>query len=613
MSENPNPDSTNAPPAPSRRRELAAVLLVQGSLALLFLSPALFTGRYFSPSDLLFDLQPWHEQAPPGWTQASNLGQFDNSFVFEPWLRYTAEALHSGRLPLWNAENFLGAPFIGNMQSAVFYPINWLYFLWPSGSMYAVRAWLQLLLAALGMYLLARESIGVSRIAAHLAAITFTYGAFVIIWLFWPLTSVAIWLPWLWWATDRLIARPSARGMAGLAVLAAVSIVAGHPETSFLVALFSGAFALFTAWRTVPTQPQKLVGRLGLWGAAYGLGVMIASVQLLPFAEYLAQSAVLVWRNNPTRAPAWVPLAHAWTAISPDLFGNPRQHNEWDVGIGYIEGSIYSGLLPLILAPLACWSRPRGQRAIAWFLLGLIGIVCAVIYHFPVAYQLITALPVFNIAANRRLVLVLPLALGLLVALGFDTLREQGASRRMMLTGGATLLAVLGGGIVLPWLGAQALFQVPTTPPGPDAAWQAALVRAAGMWALIAALLGLTVVLLRRERGWTHPALWLAFPALLFADLWQVRGDYNPTVAPTEHFPPTHVSQFLQQQPPQTRFTGTGVIFPPNTNLWYNLNDLRGYDAVEPALYRDLALQIEPLMRHRAGGMYGVFGGCGRR
>jgi hypothetical protein len=94
----------------------------------------------------------------------------------------------------------------------------------------------------------------------------------------------------------------------------------------------------------------------------------------------------------------------------------------------------------------------------------------------------------------------------------------------------------------------------------------------------------------------------LACPVLLFADLWQARVDYNPTIAPADHFPPTRVSQFLQQPPAPARFTGLGSIFPPDTSLWYDIPDLRGYDALEPQLYRDMVIPIDPVLRQRPGG-----------
>jgi hypothetical protein len=125
--------------------------------ATLFLSPALFTGRWFSPADLLYNLLPWSTAAPPDWPGAGNQNLSDVVLTFEPWLAYSAQRLHAGALPLWDPYNMLGAPLLGNMQSAVFYPPNWFYFLWPGGEMLVLLAWLKLFIAALGRSALARQ------------------------------------------------------------------------------------------------------------------------------------------------------------------------------------------------------------------------------------------------------------------------------------------------------------------------------------------------------------------------------------------------------------------------------------------------------------------------
>src|SRR5438105_15413566 len=130
------------------RRELVYMLALAALAVTLFLSPVLLTGRYLSPSDLLFDYSPWNSVRPQGWSVASNSTQLDSTLVFEPWMEYSARRLWSGSLPLWQPDNMLGAPFIGNMQSGLFYPPNWVYFLLPNGYMFAVRAWVQLFLAA---------------------------------------------------------------------------------------------------------------------------------------------------------------------------------------------------------------------------------------------------------------------------------------------------------------------------------------------------------------------------------------------------------------------------------------------------------------------------------
>jgi hypothetical protein len=589
------------PPTPVTRREWGGVLILWAGLVTLFLSPALFTGRYLSPADLLLHYPPWVGTQPADLAPAGNPTQVDSPFQFEPWLHYAAQRLHAGELPLWNPNNMLGAPFLGNMQSALFYPLNWLLFIWPGGALLVLWAWLKLFIAGLGIWALTREVVGVGRVAALVAAVTFAFGAFVIIWLMQGPVNVIIWLPWLWWASGRLLARPSRGRFAALALFAALSLFAGHPETAFEVALATGLFALFTAIRQGWPDPRRMAQALALWAGAYALGGLVAAVQLLPFLEYLAQSMVLVSRSIPGRRPAWIPFHYAWTLFSPDLFGNPARNTVWDARVLYAETNTYSGLIPLLLAPCAALVRRRGARLLALFLLALGLAVVATVYHWPLVYDLVTAVPPFRQAVIRRLVLLLPLVVGLLAALGTEAIRQRAGDRRLAVTLGVTVLAVGLAGVGFPWLAGQAVFGLPADAPAAEAVWTASLARAAGVLLVGGGLLA-GVLVLARWRPRAVPLALALLPCAIFADLWQARADYNPAIPPGAYFPPTQVTDFLRRQPAPDRLLGLGNILVPNTNLMYSLSDLRGYDTLEPRLYRDLAAAIDPGIAAIMGG-----------
>ena len=61
------------------------------------------------------------------------LSGVDAFTYFYPYRDYAARAIREGSIPLWNPYLFLGAPFLANPQTAVFYPLNlvlaWL--VWP--------------------------------------------------------------------------------------------------------------------------------------------------------------------------------------------------------------------------------------------------------------------------------------------------------------------------------------------------------------------------------------------------------------------------------------------------------------------------------------------------
>ncbi|HUS16990.1 MAG TPA: hypothetical protein VM536_18480, partial [Chloroflexia bacterium] len=461
---------------PFNRREAGWAVLLSGLLAALFLGPALLPGRVLSPADLLFNWAPWAGLAPPGWKGAANPLLVDSILTFEPWLIYTATRLHAGSFPLWNPDNMLGAPFLGNMQSAIFYPLNWPAFLWPGGAVLVLRAWLKLVIAGVGMYGLARTVFRVGPLPAALAAITFSLGAFQVVWLLHSLTNAAILLPSLWWATARLIEQPGPRRGAALALLVAVTLVAGHPETAYHMALATGLFAVVWTAETrrrrgADREPKShgAVGRswvvpLGAAAGAYVLGVLLAAIQLVPFAEYLGQSVAISARSDPNWEGFWLPGRFAWTMLTPDLFGNPAHGDWWAPGIiyNYNETNSYSGILPLLLAPLALGLRDRCQRRLALFLAAVGVLAAAVAYHVPGIYQAAVQLTFLRTAANHRLVLVVQFALALLGALGADALLREPARRRLAVILAGTVAVGLIAGLGIPLLAAEPYFLLPS-------------------------------------------------------------------------------------------------------------------------------------------------------
>jgi hypothetical protein len=589
------------------RRELVWVVLGFAVAITLFLGPAIFTGRYLSSWDLSYQYYPWQAQPPAGWVRPANASQFDSTLEFEPWLAYSAARLHDGALPLWNPENGLGAPFLANMQSAIFYPPNWFYFLWQDRTFLVVRVWLNMLVAALGMYALARKVARVGPAGASVASVMFTFGGFVTSWAMWPHMNVAVWLPWLWWATARLIDMPSFRRLTALAGFVALSVLAGQPEITYYTALATGLFALFLVATGGPLRPARILQSLGWWAAAYLVGMLIASIQLLPFLDYLAQSMSLVTRAEQGGHRLWLPLPYLWTAVAPDLLGNPARGTVWSPAlIGYNASNMYTGLLGLLLAPLAL--MVPAQRRLGVFLCGLVVLSLCVVYHAPLIYDVITnSVPLMRLAPNYRLQLVIHLALALLAALGVEALVTQLARPRgLMIVLGCTVALLAVVGVVVPWLFVSDWFDLPTPAAEGVIIWRDALVRAIVVLIGSVALLVGIVALGHRRPGWL-PGLLALLPLALWADLTQARIDFNPTIAPIDYAPPTAATTFLQQHAGLSRVAALGRTMMPDSNMYYGLTDLRSYDAMEPQTYRDMTTQIDSELRDLPGGLITLF------
>ncbi len=589
------------------RREAGLAILAVALAATLFLGGALFTGRVLSPADLLFSFPPWQAQAPAGWSGPSNPVLSDSVLQYEPWDGYLAARLRAGALPLWNPDNMLGAPFLGNMQSAVFYPGTWLYVLFPGPGTLAVMAWLKLVVAGLGMYLLARQVGRVGPVAASVAAGTWMFSSFMTVWLLYTLASVACWLPLAWWLTARLWARPGPGAAAGLAAVAALTLVAGHPETAYYVALSSGLFALFLLATQRPWRTRGAVGRLALWGGAYALGAAIAAIQLAPFLEYLGQGAALVRREAVASTGFWLPFRYAWTLATPNLFGDTARGTWWDTGSNYSEVNAYVGALPLVLALLAFATRDRARRLLAGFLVVLGLLAAGGAFHWVGIAPLLAALPFQAGAANQRLILLIEFALALLAALGAETLLTAPAPRRRLALGfAASVAGAVALAVGVPLLLGAHWFRVPAGDAAALATWRGALARA-GIALAAAGAIGALVLVRRRLPGRAVAGAALLLPLFAGADLWQAHADFNPTIAADAYFPATATTTWLQGRPGTFRSTAPGWILMPNTNLVYGLSVLGGYDFVMPGSYYELIAQIDPQLQQFTTGGFTPF------
>ncbi len=161
----------------------------------------------------------------------------DPVLQFQPWLEFNRPMIRSGRLPLWNGHAGCGAPHLANGQSAVFDPFHLLAYLGTDAASVCLdrrradcgwRGWACSCWRARG---------GWASGDAGSRAWCIRSAASSSLWLLFPVTAVAIWMPWLFLATDRLFRVPGAKRAGWLAVVVALVIFGGHIQTSAHVLL----------------------------------------------------------------------------------------------------------------------------------------------------------------------------------------------------------------------------------------------------------------------------------------------------------------------------------------------------------------------------------------
>jgi hypothetical protein len=403
-----------AAPEPSRRyvprRADLLVGLLFALLALGFVGPALLPGRALLPIDALFGYPPWQAHADNfGVEQPHNPLIADAILQNYSWKRLARESFAQGELPLWNPYILSGQPFMASGQNGSLYPLGVLFYVLPVERAYAPFIALHLWIGALGAYLLARV-LGATRLGGIIAGLTFGFCGYLVVSFLWPMVvSTAVWLPLLlavieWQMQHGRGPRGAVWAIMAGGIVVGLQFLAGHLEMSLYLLLTAG---LYTAVRLAGRLYAEGVPRPLLDGcvalAMVALGSGLAAVQLVPFAEVIGANVRSGWSDYDETIGYAMPKERLLAYLVPNLFGNPTHHRyddllagealptdhtrpngeartdtEWG-GKNYVEGTLYVGVLPLLLALLAVGcvvARPRGG-ALALAITGLIALLLA--------------------------------------------------------------------------------------------------------------------------------------------------------------------------------------------------------------------------------------------
>lgn len=542
----------------------------------LLLWPVWLFDRVLVPADILKTVLPWQAAG----VAVNNPALSDLIYFFTPWKIWWHRTLRAGEPWLWNPLIFCGHPFVGSLQTSCFDVFRWLTF--PFGAIKALgfEAMLRLGCAGVGAYAWARST-GLKRTAGLITGLCFGLTPWLVVWLGWPHAQVAVWLPWLLWATEKLCVLGRRWGSPALALFVGLQYLGGHIETSvhlMAVAFFYGVWRLWSL-RRKPEGKERTI----LWLGALAVGHLLACIQLLPFVHYFAQSFApyqrtwaveQIYSGNP-----WViPVRVLFTFLLPNLFGRPDAAGGayWLGGLNYNECMLFVGLVPLVLAFVGIrmsWARSmtRGCFCIA-LLSGLVA------FGAPPLFGIVTRLPGFDLAFNNRFTLVCALALAWLAGAGAQAWTEAYHLKRLrwvyMLVGIFITGALVAAFLYLPRLESHPgqtlilldLFHL-------------------GFW--LGLLLG---ILAGVRRSWHSTALVI----VVLAELLFFGRGYNTVVPAGEVYPRTPGIDYLTQNRQWGRFAAFGGVLPANTGMVYDLADVSGHDALLQLEYAEFLGQIDP-------------------
>ena len=275
---------------------------------------------------------------------------WDFRYFHYPLATFIADALRAGHLPLWDPYTYCGRPVFADPQAQLFYPPTFITIVLSNiiggDHLFYLLEWqlvLHVFQAGAFTYALLRN-LGLTTAAALLGGLGFELSGF-----FASQTQhlgaidAAAWLPLAVFSVLVLAPSSKWKGIAGIGVSIAMSLLAGFPAVSITVLLTTLLLALV---------------RRVLWPALGGvaLAAFLGAVQLIP-AMQLTSLSVAKYRTEWVM-PGGLPLQSLVSLVSPNHYGIFDLHQyrgQWNPTFLYI----YCGIAGIVLAVGASIARPH--------------------------------------------------------------------------------------------------------------------------------------------------------------------------------------------------------------------------------------------------------------
>ncbi len=542
-----------------RMSGVAAVVLLL--LPLLFTGRGILTGRVYASVDLPYITEPLLQyRGTYGVGEPHNHALSDVASQEVPWRSALQSALARHSLPLLDPYLLCGAQLAGSGQPAAWSPFVLLSLFLPLGASLTYTATMAYFFAVFGGFLFARE-LGCRELVAVFAGAGWMSCAAIVFFALWPQGTAWALLPLVLLATRRLIGEPTIGHALLLLLVLTQLLLSGHPETVLHTTALGCVYALVELIR----RRRDLVRPILLALGAGALALAISAIYLLPLMEAGQQTMEYSFRRNyyahhASWAPPGQPQARALADLFPQLLGR-----QWWLGHNVPMDSFSVGSIVLALALYGAW-RSRHRDRWLFVVMAVIGALCRV--GFVPVVEVLHRLPLFNIAINERFAFAAAFALVMLAALGLEEFIRRGRDRALAVALLAVLVAIVAGNFAIDHAQPMAYNY-------PDIGY---LVRPVEVLCL--GLAGLAAV----YRGRFAVAMILA---LLLGQRAVEVGDTYPVLPAEAVRPDLPLLRPIVGRPDVFRIAAGGFGLLPNVASLYELEDVRGYEAMTFSRYFD--------------------------
>ncbi len=529
------------------------LLLLCGAAILMYL-PVL-AGYVPFPADIVLFFPPWEgiAKACCAGVQHAELGDLVTQVY--PWRTVLNSALSAGRVPLWNYHYLMGAPYQAMTQSAIFFPLNWLYSILKGPLAWSLLFIIRTALIGTSMAIYVRR-LGASNAAALISGFTFSCSGWMMAFEGWPDADTAMWLPLMFLSVDCMREKQSAASISLGAVAFALPALAGNPEVAFQVILLA---VFYAACRVFPLASPRLPYLASL-SAAGALALGLAAVQVLPTLEWvrlIARSLSAFWPP--------IPAKQIIAFLSRDIFHQPNID-----GVSVPEQVAYVGAFALAALPFA-WLWPK-RRDVLYFA-GILFFSLSMVYGWDPIFSISRFVPVLRGLPNWRFLVGADFALVVLMGLAISAIESRCVEPK---SGAALQIVALQVGVAVCALIVARITGHTAIP----------FYLNAGLVVVALTVLWLAKAGMLQPRSFTGLAL-----ALVAADLFSFGYGHIPFVRPDSIYPANATFDFLKQHAGTSWRVGpVDTTYGNNFELAYGLSEAAGYDTPTARIARFLGI-----------------------
>ena len=293
-------------------------------------------------------------------TYPKTLDEAAAAWVTESSLAVDGWYLRTKTLPLWNPYQALGEPYAAAMQQQPFYPLALLFALHLTPKTYNLFLLSRLFLLGFGAYLYLR--LFVSFIPSLAAGIAAMLAGYFLLAFTTPYLSVETLIPMTLFLAELLLRRPGRNTVATYAFIVALVILAGMPESSFLLYLYVSCYAVFRIAFDADLRSAWFKRGLAVVIATL-IGLCLAAFLLWPLAEFVRHSYNV---HDPTKNAGYIPAMwhdrfdqSAWTYVFPLLLGPLYAPTLVPYNYNGNGARNYFGVIALFLVLVAAFSNRR--------------------------------------------------------------------------------------------------------------------------------------------------------------------------------------------------------------------------------------------------------------